>query len=202
MGVGTQAGAVRGLGRARSQLQRLRIAAIVIGVGWAAAFAILALHFDLQTYGDGAMFSYAVAVRDAWAFHFHNISGRLFVYLFAVAPSEAYVGLTGDARGGIALYGLLFFAAPLLGLALTYAADHSRERIIFTAACLSTACLCPLVFGFPTEMWVAHALYWPALALCHFARRDWKGNAAVFGRKMHRGDMRELTHSPKGIMQL
>ncbi len=42
------------------------------------------------------------------------------------------------------------------------------------------ACLCPLVFGFPTEMWMAHALFWPTLAACHFARPGAAGSAAVF----------------------
>jgi hypothetical protein len=119
-------------------------------------------------------------VRAGWAYHFRDIADRLFVYVFAHLPAEIYVGLTRDARGGIALYGLLFFAAPLIGLTLTFAADRSPRRMIFACACLSTACLCPLVFGFPTEMWVAHALFWPALALCHYAGRGVGGTIAIF----------------------
>src|SRR5262249_17121924 len=61
----------------------------------------------------------------------------------------------------------------------TFAADRSKGRIIFSYACLSTACLCPLVFGFPTEMWMAHALFWPTLAVCHYASGN-KGIALVF----------------------
>ena len=45
-----------------------------------------------RLYGDGAMFSYSVAVQDAWAFHWHNISGRSTVYLLSLLPAEAYVG--------------------------------------------------------------------------------------------------------------
>jgi hypothetical protein len=75
---------------------------------------------------------------------------------------------------------LLFFAAPLIGLVATFAADRSPRRIVFACACLSTACLTPLVFGFPTEMWVAHSLFWPALALCHYAGRGVGGTVAVF----------------------
>jgi hypothetical protein len=75
---------------------------------------------------------------------------------------------------------LLFYVAPLIGLALTYLADRSNGRIIFAYACASTACLCPLVFGFPTEMWMAHALFWPALAICHYAPRGVTGFAAIF----------------------
>jgi hypothetical protein len=130
-------------------------------------------------YGDGSIFSYSVAVKAGWAFHFHNISDRLFVYLFSHLPAEVYVALTHDARGGIALYGLLFFGAPLVGLAATFAADRSGGRVILACACLSTVVLCPLVFGFPTEMWVAHSLFWPALALCHYAPRNAGGGAAV-----------------------
>jgi hypothetical protein len=147
----------------------LRIVAVAAGLCWSIAFVVVGLAYGLQLYADGSIFSYAVAVQDAWAFHWRNISGRLFVYLFSFLPAESYVALTGDARGGIALYGLLQFAAPLLGLAATFVADRSQGRLIFAYGCASTALLCPLVFGFPTEMWMAHALFWPALAACHYA---------------------------------
>src|SRR6185437_14208048 len=76
--------------------------------------------------------------------------------------------------------GFLFFSAQLLGLLATYKADRSQGRIIFRYACFSTACLCPLVFGCPTEMWMAHALCWPALALCHYAGRGIAAFVAIF----------------------
>jgi hypothetical protein len=165
---------------ARPTGRRLRAVAIALGLGWSLLFVLIGVGYQLQLYGDGSIFSYSVAMRAGWAYHFHDIADRLFVYVFAHLPAEAYVGLTRDARGGIALYGLLFFAAPLIGLAATFAADRSPRRMIFACACLSTACLCPLVFGFPTEMWVAHALFWPALALCHYAGRRIGGTLAVF----------------------
>jgi hypothetical protein len=163
-----------------SEGRRLRLVAIGAGLCWSVLFVTIGLRYELQAYGDGSIFSYAVAVQDAWAFHWHNISGRLFVYLATMLPAETYVRLTGDARGGVALYGLLFYIAPLLGLAATWIADRSNGRVIFAYACVSTACLCPLVFGFPTEMWMAHALLWPALALAHYARPGTAGTAAVF----------------------
>jgi hypothetical protein len=165
---------------ARSESHALRNLAVSVGVLWAMAFVVVGLHADLQMYADGSLFAYAVAVQDAWAFHWHNIPGRLFVYLYAHLPSEAYVGWFGDARGGVVLYGFLFFVAPLLGLIATYAADRSENRILFAYACASTASLCPLVFGFPTEVWVSHALFWPALALCHHARASVGGVGLVF----------------------
>jgi hypothetical protein len=166
---------------ARSEHVDLRTFVIAAGIAWAVLFVVVGLAYELQTYGDGAIFSYAVAAESAWAFHWHNIAGRFVVYLLTSAPGELYVALTGDARGGIAIYGFLFFAAPLAGLIATFAADRSKGRAISTFACGSTACLAPFVFGFPTEMWIAHALFWPTLALGHFARRDAAGSALVFG---------------------
>ena len=165
---------------ARPEMEALRGLAVAAGVGWSILFVVIGLRYGLQQYADGSMFSYAVVVQDAWAFHWHNISGRLLVYLVTCVPAEAYVALTKDARGGIVVYGFLFFAAQLVGLAATWAADRSKGRIIFTCACASTACFCPLVFGFPTEMWFVHAVFWPALALAHYARGGIGGAALVF----------------------
>jgi hypothetical protein len=167
-------------GIAHSDRVDLRAFATAAGLSWAVLFVIIGLGYELQTYGDGATFSYAVAAEDSWAFHWHNIAGRFVVYLESSVPGEIYVALTGDARGGIAVYGFLFFAAPLMGLLATFAADRSKGRAVSAFACGSTACLAPLVVGFPTEMWIAHALFWPTLALGHYARRDAAGSALVF----------------------
>ena len=158
----------------------LRHLIVGTGLGWSIAFPVVALFFQLQLYGDGAMFSYAVAVRDVWAFHWHNVSGRTSVFLLTLLPAEALVQITGSPSAGIIAYGLLFYISPLIGLAVTYAADHSPGRIIFVYACASTALLCPLIFGFPTEMWIAHALFWPALAVSHYAKTTKAGALLVF----------------------
>jgi hypothetical protein len=197
-----------GLG-ARSDSHALRNLAVSVGVLWSVAFVVVGLNTDLQMYADGSLFSYAVAVQDAWAFHWHNIPGRLFVYLYAYLPSEAYVGWFGDARGGVVLYGFLFFVAPLLGLAATYAADRSENRVLFVYACASTASLCPLVFGFPTEVWVSHALFWPALALCHHGPgvRDAAGLVADACRRGavcpgHPDDARASGNARSGVLAI
>lgn len=164
----------------RSDSNVLRGLVICVGLGWSIAFVVIALIFELQLYADGAMFSYAVAVEDVWAFHWHNISGRMSVYAFCLWPAELYVRLSGNPGAGIVVYGLLFYLAPLAGLIGTFAADRSSNRDIFACACCSTAVLCPLVFGFPTEMWLAHALFWPTLAACHYARPTAAGTILVF----------------------
>lgn len=153
---------------------------IATGLCWSVAFVIIALSSRLELYGDGAMFSYAVAVRDVWAFHWHNISGRTSVYLLTLLPAEILVAITGNPWAGIFAYGFLFYVAPLAGLAATYVADRSPGRLIFLYACGSTALLCPLIFGFPTEMWLAHAIFWPTLALSHYARSTIRGAVLVF----------------------
>ena len=115
-----------------------------------------------------------------WAFHWHNISGRMSVFLLTLLPAEALVGITSNPWAGIIAYGLLFYISPLVGLAVTYATDRSPGRLIFVYACGSTALLCPLIFGFPTEMWLAHAIFWPALALSHYAKPTSAGAFLVF----------------------
>jgi hypothetical protein len=164
----------------RSDTCALRALVIGVGLCWSVAFIVIALRYELELYADGAMFSYAVAVQDVWAFHWHNISGRMSVFLLSLWPAEIYVGLSGNPGAGMALYGLLFYGAPLAGLIGTFAADRSPGRIIFTYACASTALLCPLIFGFPTEMCMAHALFWPTLAVCHYGRRTAGAAALVF----------------------
>jgi hypothetical protein len=62
----------------------------------------------------------------------------------------------------------------------TFAADRSRDRSIFVYACCSTALLCPLVFGFPTEMWFAHAVLWPTLPVSLYTKRTVAGTVLVF----------------------
>ena len=155
---------------------------LIVGAGlcWSVAFPVIALFHQLELYGDGAMFSYAVAVRDVWAFHWHNISGRTSVFLLTLLPAEVLVGITGNAWAGIIAYGLLFYISPFAGLVLTYATDRSPGRLIFVYACGSTTLLCPLIFGFPTEMWLAHAIFWPALALSHYAKPTSAGALLVF----------------------
>ncbi len=164
----------------RSAHRSLRALMIAAGISTSILYVVVGLISELQMFGDGSIFSYAVAAQDAWSFHWHNISGRLFTYVFAYIPAEAYVALTKNAKGGIVVYGLLFFSAQMLGLLATLAADRTTSRVIFGYACLSTACLCPLVFGAPTEMWMAHAVFWPALAVCLCAPSNLRGAAAVF----------------------
>jgi hypothetical protein len=142
----------------------LRILVIAAGIAAALSFLVVGLAVALQTYGDGSIFSYAVATREVWAFHWHNIATRAATYVLTLAPGEIAVALTGAPSAGVFVYGLCLFAAPAVCLATTFALDRSAHRLYFAFACASTALACPLVFGFPTEMWVAHALFWPAFA--------------------------------------
>ena len=176
----------------------LRNLAVVTGLGWSLVFVVVALVYELQLYADGAIFSYAVAVQDVWAFHWHNIADRASVFFLSLWPAEILVGLTGRPAAGIITYGFLFYVAPLIGLLGTLAADRSRGRILFAYACASTALLCPLIFGFPTEMWMAHAVFWPALALAHYARRGILG-ALILSVTM---TTLALTHAGGGVFAI
>jgi hypothetical protein len=163
----------RGENETLNDVGNLRKLVVITGLASAFLFVAVGLGFRFQLYGDASIFSYAVAVQDSWAFHWHNISNRSAVYLYAHVPAEFYARLTGDAWCAIQIYAFLFYAAQLLGLALTYAFDCSKDRLIFVFGCASTALVAPLIFGAPTEMWLAHALFWPALAAAHCSSRRW-----------------------------
>jgi hypothetical protein len=146
---------------------------------WCAAFPLVGLAFRLQTFADAGLFAYAVAAGESWSFHWRNISGRAFAWAWASAPAEAWGRLTGDPEAAVALYGALWFAAPAVGLAATLAADRSAGRAFTLWACAATALVLPLLFGFPTELWVAHAAFWPALALLHAPGGGWRSAATL-----------------------
>ena len=79
----------------------------------------------------------------------------------------------------------------LRGVVLCRAAGRIDRRLsrltgrvtlsVFVYACCSTALLCPLVFGFPTEMWFAHAILWPTpCAVSLHAKRTIAETVLVF----------------------
>ncbi|MDE2362572.1 MAG: hypothetical protein KGM42_07830 [Hyphomicrobiales bacterium] len=158
----------------------LRRLVVVAGVGASVVFIPVGLYFRLQTYGDGSIFSYAVAVEDVWRFHWRNIVVRATVWLFNLLPGELAVAATGSPAAGVFVYGALSFSMQAVGLFATARLDRTQGRLFFFAACASTALLCPLVFGFPTEMLVAHALFWPTLACAFGAPRTGASAFALF----------------------
>ena len=126
----------------------------------------------LLLFADGALFAYAVAAADSWDFHFRQIPPRAAAWALTAGVGEAVTRLSGQPAWGVAAYHAAFLALPGVGLAATWAADRTGR--ILPWACASTALLLPLVFAFPTELWVAHAAFWPALALgWHAAPLPW-----------------------------
>ncbi len=130
---------------------------------WALAFPGLALGFRVNLFADGALFTYAVGVGDSWGHHWHNIAGRAAVWALVLRPAEWLGAWTGRVAVAEAAYVLLFYAWPLVSLAVV--ARAGAPGWVGRAAVLSHIGLLPFVFGFPTEMWVAHGAIWAALAL-------------------------------------
>ena len=149
-------------------------AALVVGL----LFPVLGLGFRLNLFADGSLFSYGVAACDAWDFHFRQIPTRVSAFLLTALPGQALGCLAGSPGLGVAAYALLFFAAPLLGLLATRAAD--RDGRLLPWAALALLLFAPLGFGFASELWVALAAAWPALALCRAAGGWGRRAAAIF----------------------
>ena len=52
---------------ARSAQRSLRVLVVTAGIGTSILFIVVGLATRLQMFGDGSIFSYAVAAQDAWA---------------------------------------------------------------------------------------------------------------------------------------
>lgn len=147
-------------GKGRGKMSRTVTA---LAVAWCAAFLVVGLGARLLLYADGGLFAYAVAAADSWDFHFRQIPARAAAWALTAGVGEAVTRISGVPAWGVWAWQAAFLALPSLGLAATWAADRTGR--ILPWACASTALLLPLAFGFPTELWVAHAAFWPALAL-------------------------------------
>jgi len=139
--------------------------AVILGLAcaWCLAFPLLGVWAQLNLFADGALFSYGVAAGDGWAFHWRQIPVRAAAFAAAALPGELWGRFSGDPAAGVTLYAALHGLAPAIGLAVTWAID--RSAMIRHWAALSTALLAPVVFGFPTELWITLAALWPAYAL-------------------------------------
>jgi len=143
--VGALRGASRAGAAARPRIAWLRGLAIAAGTSASILFVVIGLGYELQLYCRrlDLLLRGRRAGRLGVSLAQHL---RPAVRLSVLLPAaETYVGLTGDARGGIDIYGLLFFGSQGDGPGGDYAADRSQGRIIFCAACVSVAALCPLV---------------------------------------------------------
>src|SRR5664279_2612207 len=78
---GATDGAMNAEVETRSAHRSLRVLMIAAGISTSILYAVVGLISELQMFGDGSIFSYAVAAQDAWSFHWHNISGRMFTCL-------------------------------------------------------------------------------------------------------------------------
>lgn len=160
-----------------------------LALGWCVMFPIIGMLGRFYLFGDGALFAYAVAADDGWAFHWRQISGRVAAFAYAALPGQVWGRISGDPSDGVTLYAALFFLAPAVGLAVTWCAD--RTGVVRLWAALSIVLLCPFVFGFPTELWVTHAAIWPALALAwspgRFIRWAWGTVALAIVVLSHEG---------------
>jgi hypothetical protein len=56
----------------RPDIDLLRTVIVAVGLSRSVAFVVIGLGYELELFGDGSIFSYSVAVDDAWAIRWHN----------------------------------------------------------------------------------------------------------------------------------
>ncbi len=137
--------------------------------------AVIALHIagsiaavltNVMLHGDGAYFVFALALEDAWALKWRDISARASIYLFTVLPTY-WISQAADLSPlDIAkLNGFIFYAVPALQYAVAAAIvwRSHPEYLVFPVVqyALSTS----LGYGFPSEILLAPGFLWIALFL-------------------------------------
>ena len=143
-----------------------------------AAFATVYVATDLNLFYDGSFFSLTIAVGRPWNLLWCNFPGRFAAsYLLTAFPAQLYGDATGSASAAVRLYAILYICWPTIGIAATRLLDRTDDKH-FSAYCNVASVTTPLfTFGFPTEVWITCALFWPTLCCCactkHFSAPCW-----------------------------
>jgi hypothetical protein len=112
------------------RLDDLAFRYLVIGVGLtrSGAFAVIPLFYQLELYGGGAMFSYAVAVRDVWAFHCPEIASSNRKDPTAVVARAAAKPLHHNVLATALATKLAWIVSTVLAHGCSYQARASRRE--------------------------------------------------------------------------
>src|SRR5262249_15611253 len=136
-------------------------------MGFNFAFAVAYVTAELTLCSDGSFFSFTMAVRRPWDLLCCNFPCRRSTAdLLTSAPALLNHQAIRTATSSQRLYAITSLCWPGVGIMATrmlYRTADKRCSAYFNVASLTT----PLfTFGFPTEVWMTCALFWPALCCC------------------------------------
>lgn len=130
----------------------------------AAVLPVIAVLHRVTAFADGSFFVLSILTTDPWSFGWVSYPSRITAFVLTILPPFAIGRLTGDPGLAIATYSAIMGALPLAGLLATR--FLSTPGAPWPALCAaSTIVLAFNVAFFPTEMWLAHAMIWPLVAL-------------------------------------
>lgn len=130
----------------------------------AAMLPVIAVIYRVTAFADGSFFVLSILTADPWNFGWVSYPSRITAFVLTILPPFAVGRLTGDPTLAVGTYSAIMGALPLAGLLATR--FLSTPGAPWPALCAaSTIVLAFNVAFFPTEMWLAHAMIWPLLAL-------------------------------------
>lgn len=143
-------------------------------------YAAVFVATDLNLFYDGGLFSAVVAVGRPWEIYFCNFPARLGAYSLGVIPAAQFGRLTGSGAGAVHLYAILYICWPTLGVVATRLLDNTTDKHVSAFCNVATLTTPYYAYGFPTEVWISFALFWPTLCCCICAQSSIVRLAALF----------------------
>jgi len=123
----------------------------------------LALATDQMLWGDGSLFAYVAGLDDPWSLFWRDFPARLGGGLISTLPAWVAGRLGVEAEGISFIYQATWLALPLAGLGWAWRLLPADDKDWIAPAVLFWAAVVMTSFTFPTELWVAAALFWPVL---------------------------------------
>jgi hypothetical protein len=130
----------------------------------AAVLPVIAVLYRVTAFADGSFFALSILTADPWSFGWVSYPSRITAFGLTILPPFTVGRITNDPALAVATYSAIMGALPLAGLLATQ--RLSAPGAPWPTLCAaSTIVLAFNVAFFPTEMWLAHALVWPLVAL-------------------------------------
>lgn len=139
-------------------------AVVLVAFAMSAALPVVAVLFRVTPFADGSFFVLSLLSPDPWDFGWESYPSRLTAFALTILPPFWIGRLTGNGSLAVGAYSAIMGLLPLAGLLATRRVAAPGSHWL-TICAISTIVLAFSVTFFPTEMWLAHTLIWPLVAL-------------------------------------
>lgn len=136
----------------------------VLSAGLLAIGAVAGAVCGVMAFADGGYFVFGMATGDPWHLFWNNVPQRAAAYVITIAPLEWALdrGLLSVASL-LPIYSAVFLGFPVACMALAPLSLGREQRRLLIYPALALAGIAPLLYGFPTEVWLMLGAFWVVL---------------------------------------